>query len=176
MKEEFYRNLRKASDSCPKHHKLLIAGYCNAEPSLVYNKTKYDGKKIVKDELCNDNGQRLKSFTRSHKLCMPQFFFEKPMVNRYTWYSCDKKAKKILNYVLLQRFVNQCVKDCHFKPEYDFESDHRILVTSLSTPKDKRSRWKPKTIQNLKPDLKLLTEGQYKSDFVKNSVECLQNE
>ena len=107
MKEEFYRNLKKASDSCPKHHKLLIAGDFNAETSLVYNKTEYDGKKIVTDELCNDNGQRLKSFTRSHKLCMPQSFFEKPLVNRYTWYSCDENTKKIFDYVLLQRFVNQ---------------------------------------------------------------------
>ena len=105
---------------------------------------------------------------------MSQSVFEKPLVNRYTWYSCDKKTKKILDYVLLQRFVNQYVKDCHVKPEYHFESDQRLLVTSLLTPKDKRSRWKPKTIQNPKPDLKLLTEGQYKSDFVKNSVECLQ--
>ena len=111
----------------PKHHKLFIAGDFNAETSLVYNKTEYD------------NGQRLKSFTRHHKLYIPQSFFENPLVNRYTWYSCNKKTKKILDEVLLQRFVNQCVNDCHVKPEYDFESNHRLLATSLSTPKRKKT-------------------------------------
>ena len=174
MKAEFYRNMKKACDTCPKHHKLLIAGDFNAETSLVYDKTEYDGTKVVSDEICNDNGQRLKSFTRFHKLCMPQTFFEKPIVNRLTWYSSDGKTKKIIDYVLLQRFINQYANDCEVNTDYEFESDHRLLVTSLSTPKDKRSRWKPKITHQPKPDLKLLSERPYKSDFVKSTVESLQ--
>ena len=85
MKAEFYRNMKKACDTYPKHHKLLIAGDFNVETSLVYDKTEYDGTKVVSDDICNDNGHCLKSFTRFHKLCMPQTFFEKPLVNRLTW-------------------------------------------------------------------------------------------
>ena len=51
MKAEFYRNMKKACDTCPKHHKLLIAGDFNAETSLVYDKTEYDGTKVVSDEI-----------------------------------------------------------------------------------------------------------------------------
>ena len=60
LKDEFYRNLRKATALCPKHHKLIIAGDFNAETSLVYEKNEFDGIKLLPDELCNENGARLK--------------------------------------------------------------------------------------------------------------------
>ena len=146
LKDEFYRNLRKSIALCPKHHKLIVAGDFNAETSIVYAKNEFDGVKVVTDDICNNNGIRLKSFSRLYKLCMPQSFFDKPLPNRYTWYSSDGKTKKIIDYILLQRFVNQYVVDCEVNPEYIFESDHRLLTTTLSTPKNKKSRWKPKTV------------------------------
>ena len=106
MKDEFYRNLKKACDNCPKHHKLIVTGDFNAETSIAHSKTEFDGKIIV-DEICNENGLRLKSFSRLFKFCMPQSFFDKPPINRLTWYSNDGKTAKILDHVMVQRFVNQ---------------------------------------------------------------------
>jgi hypothetical protein len=105
---------------------------------------------------------------------MPQSFFDKPLPNRYTWYSSDRKTKKIIDYILLQRFVNQYVVDCEVNPEYNFESDHRLLTTTLSTPKNKKSRWKPKTVPKPKTNDKLLVENKYKSDYVKKLSEYLK--
>ena len=174
LKDEFYRNLRKSVELCPKHHKLIVAGDFNAETSIVYAKNEFDGVKVVTDDICNNNGIRLKSFSRLYKLCMPQSFFDKPLPNRYTWYSSDGKTKKIIDYILLQRFVNQYVVDCEVNPEYIFESDHRLLTTTLSTPKNKKSRWKPKTVPKPKTNDKLLVENKYKSDYVKKSSEYLK--
>ena len=75
LKDEFYRNLRKSIELCPKHHKLIVAGDFNAETSIVYAKNDFDGVKVVTDDICNNNGIRLKSFSRLYKLCMPQSFF-----------------------------------------------------------------------------------------------------
>ena len=105
---------------------------------------------------------------------MPQSFFDKPLPKRYTWYSSDGKTKKIIAYILLQRFVNQYVVDCEVNPEYNFESDHRLLTTTLSTPKNKKSRWKPKIAPKPKTNDKLLVENKYKSDYVKKSSEHLK--
>ena len=174
LKDEFYRNLRKSLELCPKHHKLIVAGDFNAETSIVYAKNEFDGVKVVTDDICNNNGIRLKSFSRLYKLCMPQSFFDKPLPNRYTWYSSDGKTKKIIDYILLQRFVNQYVVDCEVNPEYNFESDHRLLTTTLSTPKNKKSRWKPKIAPKPKTNDKLLVENKYKSDYVKKSSEHLK--
>ena len=97
------------------------------------------------------------------------------MENRYTWYSCDGKTKKILDYVLLQRFINQYVTDCCVKPQFEFISDHRLLITNLKTPKDKKSRWKPKLKPNNKPDIKLLQEKIYKSQYINHCTEGVTN-
>ena len=173
LKDEFYRNMKKACDLCLKHHKLIIAGDFNAETSLVYSKSEFDGTKVAPDDLCNGNGLRLKSFSRRYKLCMPQTFFIKPLIKRHTWYSSDGKTIKILDYVLLQRFVNQFVTDCEVCNEYKFESDHRLLVTSLTTPRNKKSRWKPKTVPKLKLNINLLKEDLYKTEFAQKSTACL---
>ena len=174
LKDEFYRNLKKASALCPKHHKLIVAGDFNAETSIVYEKHDYDGKTMINDEICNENGIRLKSFSRAHKLCMPQSFFKKELINRYTWYSSDGRTKKILDYIMLQRFMNQYVIDCEVKPEYKFESDHRLLETKLLTPRNKSARWKPKSIPKPKLNENLLSDSNYTAEYVSKSSNYLK--
>ena len=174
MKDEFYRNLKKASALCPKHYKLIVAGDFNAETSIVYDKHDYDGKTVINDELCNENGIRLKSFSRAHKLCMPQSYFKKDLINRHTWYSSDGKTKKILDYIMLQRFMNQYVIDCEVKPEYKFESDHRLLETTLLTPRNKHARWKPKSTPKPKLNENLLSDGKYKAEYISKSSNYLK--
>ena len=167
-KEEFYRTIKKACDNRPKNHKLIVCGDFNAETSLVYDRTEFDGSSIMHhDELCNDNGQRLKSFSRQFKLCMPQTYFVHSLDERYTWYSPDNKTKKVLDYVLTQRFVNQYIKECYVNPQLDFESDHRLVVTEIETPKDKRSRWKVKPPKIQRPDIKRLDE--YQKEYLKKA-------
>ena len=78
-KEELYRNLKKASNDVGKHRKIIFAGDFNAETSTVLEKTNYNGKNIVDDKNCNDNGQRLKSFCRAKKPLFSSIIFFKPI-------------------------------------------------------------------------------------------------
>ena len=94
LKDEVYRNMKKACENRDKTQKIINAGDCNVETSVVYQKSEFDGIKVIKNELCNDNGQRFKSFCRSHRFCIPQSYFEHPLTYRYTWYSCDGKNKR----------------------------------------------------------------------------------
>ena len=62
------------------------------------------------------------------------------MTNRYTWYSNDGKTMKKIDYVLLENFIQKYVSDCRVELEFDFDSDHRLLKTTLRTPCTRRAR------------------------------------
>ena len=173
-KDDFYRKLKTSCNSCPKNYKLIVTGDFNAETSIVYRKTNFDCTNFMEDELCNNNGQRLKSFARHFKLSFAQSFFEHSMPKRYTWYSCDGITKKILDYVLNQRFINQYITNCCVRAEFEFNSDHALLVTSLVTPKDKKSRWKKRQKPFRKPDAKLLRETKYMEQYAKQCTDDLK--
>ena len=64
---------------------------------MVLKKTDYNGKNMLLDNLCNENGEELKSHCRMYKLCMSQSFFDHPLEERYTWYSPDGITKKVLD-------------------------------------------------------------------------------
>ena len=81
----------------------------------------------------------------------------------------DTPGKKVLDYVLTQRFVNQYITECFVNPHLDFESDHRLIVTEIETPKDKRSRYSVKPPITPKPDVKRLYE--YQKEYLKRASE-----
>ena len=134
QKDDFYRKIRKACNLTEKKHKLIIAGDFNAITSIVLTNSFYDGTGVVEDTQCNDNGARLKSFCRSKRLCMLQTYFNSPLSKRYTWYSNDGNTNRVLDYVLTETFVQQYVTSCAVEDSFDFESDHKLLVTNLLTP------------------------------------------
>ena len=53
---------------------------------------------------------------------------------------------------------NIYVTDCSVDSQFDCDSDHRIIITSMETPMTKKGRWKPKSrkVNNDKIDLKSL--------------------
>ena len=71
---------------------------------------------------------------------MIQTYFNKPIEERYTWYSGDQKTKKVIDYVLVEQFVQQYVNNCFVSHDSHFESDHRMIVTDLCTPMTKKSK------------------------------------
>ena len=106
QKDDFYRTVRKAINKKEKHQKVLIAGDFNAQTDIVHKQCYFDGVKIVDDNSCNENGGRLKSLCREHKLCIPQTYFNHSIPDRYTWYSNDRKTK-VLDYILVEPFIQQ---------------------------------------------------------------------
>ena len=157
QKETFYRLLTKSSIKDQKHQKVIVTGDFNAETGLAKYKSCYDGESLIQDNECNDNGCRLKSFYKSQKLCISSSFFDYTMIDRYTWYSNDKKTKKINDYVLTGKYVQQYVTQCIVMRDYNFDSDHRLLKTTLTTPCTRKARRTTKKQTNkLLPDIKTL--------------------
>ena len=167
QKDDFYRSMKAACATKQKHQKLIVVGDLNAKTHVATYKSCYDSTSIQDDPDCNDNGRRPKSFCRSEKLSMSSTFFNLPMVNRYTWYSNDKKTKRINDYVLVEKFVQKYVIDCRAEPEYDFDSDHRLLTTSLCTPCTRRSRRTPKSPpKKAEPDITALHNETMRNFYV----------
>ena len=112
QKRKFYSDLTKACQTNSKHQKLLIGGDFNATTDIAKYKSNFDGKKPIADDKFNDNGQRLKQFCRNHKLNISSTFFKHKLLHRYTWYSNDKKTKKILDYILCEQYLQQYITNC----------------------------------------------------------------
>ena len=165
-KDAFYRTLGKASKTDSRHRKLLIAGDLNATTSVSLKHCAYDWSKIVEDQLCNDNGARLKSFCRMMQLSMPQMYFDHPLNKHYMWYSNDGRTKKVLDYVLTELFVHQFITNCVVNNDVDVETDHRLLSTTLVMPETKKARRKLNdNHQKRKPDLKALNDKETRKNF-----------
>ena len=77
------------------------------------------------------------------KLSMSQTYFNHPVEERYTWFSPDGKTRKVLDYILVNKFVQDYISECKVW-QSDIESDHRMLVASIRSPKTKKARWKIK--------------------------------
>ena len=88
------------------------------------------------------------------------------MPERYTWYSNDVKTKKVLDYILVEKFIQQYIKECYVGNEFDFESDHRVIITELNTPRTKRARWKPKNKVLRRRDIKALEQSAIQEQFI----------
>ena len=159
QKDIFYRSLKKACIKQQKHQKILVFGDFNATTAVSLKQSYFSGQ-IIEDPICNDNGQRLKRFIRESGFCMTQTYFNHPLNERFTWFSGDKTTKKVLDYVIVEPFVQQYVKDCAVNSQFDCDSDHRIIITTMQTPTTKKGRWKPKSskMKNNKIDQKSLKE------------------
>ena len=174
QKDVFYRMLKNASKKQYEHQKLIVNGDFNATTSVALKQCYFDGRKVIEDELCNENGFRLKSFCRELELCMIQTYFNKPIEERYTWYSGDQKTKKVIDYVLVEQFVQQYVNNCFVSHDSHFESDHRMIVTDLCTPMTKKARWRQKKVVSApSPDIKALNNPEISKAFVSNVTQEL---
>ena len=75
---------------------------------------------------------------------------------------------------MVERFVQQYVTDCMAQPKVDFDSDHKVLITEMNTPKTRKARWKKKEAQKrTKKNLALLRESVIRTQFSEKVSEKL---
>lgn len=75
--------------------------------------------------------------------------------DRITWYSNDKKTKKIIDHVIASPEIQKTMSDCGVKKELDFSSDHRCVTASIKTPSSSQSQKKKyKPYQSKEPNKK----------------------
>ena len=166
QKDSFYKSLKKACVKNEKHQKLLVVGDFNAKTAAALQKCDYDGTQIIQDDVCNGNGARMKNFCRNYRMCIASSFFDYPSENRYTWYSCDNRTKRVNDYVLAEKFIIQYISACRAEPDLDFDSDHRVLITELTTPKTRKARWKKREIRHApRLDTKKLRDTYVRDNF-----------
>lgn len=176
QKDTFYRALIKACATRTIHQKLMIAGDLNATTSISLQKCNYDGSGLVEDGICNDNGARLKRICRKLKLCISQSYFDYPLHERYTWYSADGVTKKVLDYMLVEKYIQQFVKNCSVV-ECDIQSDHKMVTMSLKTPSTKKARRIPKRVPiKQKIDVKSIKDTNVKARYSSVITDYLQND
>ena len=176
-KDSFYRLLKKVCIKTEKHEKLIVAGDFNAKTSLAFMNCYYDGTKVIPDDICNGNGSRLKSFCMKNRMCIASTYFDYENENRYTWYSCDGKTKRVNDYVLTEKYVQRFVTECIANPRNDFDSDHRILITSLTTPMTRKARRQPKrkSLKRKTLDIRSLKNKDIKKEFLHSIKSQLVN-
>ena len=72
--------------------------------------------------------------------------------------------------------MQQYITDCIAKPEYDFDSDHCILITYLQTPMTRRARWRKKEKRKQRrPDENSLQNSETRKNFINVVSKHLQN-
>jgi hypothetical protein len=69
---------------------------------------------------------------------MAQTYFNHKEEERFTWISGNKTTKKVLDYILVEPFIQQYINDCAVFLDFERESDHRIIISEILTPATKR--------------------------------------
>ena len=99
--------MKKACKKQDKHQKLIITGDFNATTSVSLKQCFFDGSNVVEDTVCNEKVTRIKIFFFELKLCLTQSYFAHPLGKIYTWHNIEKITKKVLDYILMEPFMQQ---------------------------------------------------------------------
>ena len=75
------------------------------------------------------------------------------------------KTRKILDYTLTEHFIEQYIENCSVKQENTFNSDHRIVLTELTTPMTKKARYKKKVRREKPINIKALRNLDIQNQF-----------
>ena len=163
----FYRELRKHLTT-QKNEKLIVLGDFNAITTAVKEHACVRSSSILTDIESNDNSERMIDFARDHKLSVMNTWFKHPDHHQYTWYSNDLHGtKKTLDYLLCCDWLRQYISDCRVRTSFDFNSDHKLLVTTFRTPKTKAARFIKRKLDK-KKKLDLENDEAAKRNFIEN--------
>jgi len=178
-KTVFYRELCKHTKT-EKHRKLIVLGDFNATTNAVKVHACIRPSSDLTEIDSNVNGERMLNFARDQDLSIMNTWFKHPEHHQITWYSHDiHNTKKTLDYLLCCNWLRQYCCDCRVRTSYDFNSDHKLLVTTFRTPKTKSARFRKRTaIKKRKLDLKFfMTDEELQREFIRtvnNNFENLQ--
>ena len=173
----FYRELRKHLTT-QKNEKLIVLGDFNATTTAVKEHACVRSSSILTDIESNDNSKQMIDFARDHKLSTMNTWFKHPDHHQYTWYANDLHGtKKTLDYLLCCDWLRQYISDCRVRTSFDFNSDHKLLVTTFRTPKTKAACFiKRKLDKKKKLDLEFFENDEAaKRNFIENVDERFSN-
>jgi hypothetical protein len=98
-KENFYDELEKAYDECPRSDVKLILGDFNAKAACE-DQNENIGKYVLHTK-CNDSSRRLVGFATSHGIMIGGTLFLHKDIHKATWKSPSGTHRNQLNHVLI---------------------------------------------------------------------------
>ncbi|KFM58790.1 Craniofacial development protein 2, partial [Stegodyphus mimosarum] len=130
-KEVYYNKLWYVVKDTDDEAEVVILGDTNArvgrcESSDVVGKY---GESIM-----NDNGNRLIELCSEFKLKIQNTFFRHTNVDKYTWYSCGRNAKSIIDYCITRQASAMIVKDVRVHRELQCNTDHCFVAAEITIP------------------------------------------
>ena len=109
QKQSLYSLLSKAIQKTQKHQKLVVLGDFNATTHIAKLRCFFDGKKIIADPDCNDNGNRLKSFCRSHQLSISNTFSNSYLYGRNCQKDIYGRSIFVFNFVIFRPHIVEVI-------------------------------------------------------------------
>ncbi|XP_066925162.1 uncharacterized protein [Clytia hemisphaerica] len=132
-KDIFYASLRKQLNT-DNNRKIICIGDFNATTSASWYNSSLRERMIVNDLIANNNGERFHELFNTQKLSVMNTWFTHKECRRVTWHSPDGVTKKSYDFILCCSWIRQFITNCRVYNSYDFDSDHRLVIASLTTP------------------------------------------
>ena len=171
----FYRTLHRQFKNVPKKQKVICLGDFNATTSASLYASSLRENCVIENLIVNDNGERFHDLIQTQKLSVLNTWFNHKHCRRVTWHSPDGTTKKVYDFILCCSWLRQFTTNCRVYNSFDFDSDHRLVVAHMKTPRDKVSRYVkriPKTVRK-KYDLSALQSEEASERFITKVSESL---
>ena len=173
-KDIFYANLRKQLNT-DNNRKIICIGDFNATTSASWYNSSLREHVIVNDLTVNNNGERFHELFNTQKLSVINTWFTHKKCRRVTWHSPDGATKKIYDFILSCSWIRQFITNCRVYNSYDFDSDHRLVIASLTTPCTKIARYvkRKRKTQTKRLDYSSLNDQEILHKFKNAATESL---
>jgi exonuclease III len=134
-KDQFYEQLSETMQE--RQGNVIVMGDFNSQ---LGEQQPHENKTIGKFSYGkrNNNGERLLNFAIEHNLSIMNTFFKKRRNTRWTWRSPDGKTLKELDFILTNQ--PKIIENVEVLKSLNFNSDHRMLRTTLTSKEAKKSR------------------------------------
>ena len=110
LKDEFYTRLQRVLDSRNQHNMLIITGDMNAKAGdQIWDFEGIMGKHGL--GVRNDNGERLCELCDLNELVITGTLFPHRTIHKATWISPDRKKKKQIDNVLVNKRFRNSIED-----------------------------------------------------------------
>ncbi|XP_055375918.1 craniofacial development protein 2-like [Condylostylus longicornis] len=129
-KEEFYEELEKIYDNCPKNDIKIIIGDCNAK---IGHKNTYNNQigQFSMHEQTNDNGKRLIFFAASKNMLIASTMFKHKRIHIVTWKSPDSNTFNQIDHYLIDARHKSSALDVRAFRGANIDSDHYMIRLKL---------------------------------------------
>ncbi|KAL4154352.1 hypothetical protein QTP88_000231 [Uroleucon formosanum] len=181
VKNIFYEDLERLFDSLPNNCIKIIAGDLNAQ----VGKEQFLRPTIGQESwhsVSNDNGLRLVGFAESKNLIISSTYFPRKNIHKHTWTAPDGKTKSQIDHIIIDKRHRTSIKNVRSYRGADGDTDHFLVIASLSLKLSTiwRKKQQPNTAHKLDRsklrDQKEIMEYQNKIKEGLNSFNIIQGD